>query len=280
MENRTSSPDTIYNIASKIADSAFGVLYEDNQGRIGYADALHRQNYLANNGYTDLSANTAIGAGALFGYPGLSTGYYNTAVGYNALKNNRSGTSNSALGHRALYANQTGSKNVAIGYGALSSITAGSGSVAIGNNSAILDCTSNPITSLYTSVVIGYDARVQNSGNYNSIVIGHGAKGSGSNTTTIGRLTTTLTCFSGGSVQARNFVATTGSGIGFAGTASCALNALSASWVPGGSSVSASYAATASVAVSASWAPSAGGAAFPFTGSAQITGSLGVKGVS
>ena len=63
MENRTSNPDTIYNIASKIADSAFGVLYEDNQGRIGYADAIHRQNYLANNGYTDLSANTAIGAG-------------------------------------------------------------------------------------------------------------------------------------------------------------------------------------------------------------------------
>jgi len=63
MENRTSSPDTIYNIASLIADSAFGVLYEDSEGRIGYADATHRQNYLANNGYTDISANTAIGAG-------------------------------------------------------------------------------------------------------------------------------------------------------------------------------------------------------------------------
>jgi len=63
MENRTSSPDTIYNIASLIANSAFGVLYEDSEGRIGYADAIHRQNYLANNGYTDISANTAIGAG-------------------------------------------------------------------------------------------------------------------------------------------------------------------------------------------------------------------------
>jgi len=63
MENRTSNPDTIYNIASLIADSAFGVLYEDNEGRIGYADSIHRQNYLANNGYTDISANTAIGAG-------------------------------------------------------------------------------------------------------------------------------------------------------------------------------------------------------------------------
>jgi hypothetical protein len=63
LENRTADPDTVYNIASLIADSAFGVLYEDNQGRIGYADAIHRQTYLANNGYTDISANTAIGAG-------------------------------------------------------------------------------------------------------------------------------------------------------------------------------------------------------------------------
>jgi hypothetical protein len=60
---RSAEPDTVYNIASLIAQSAFGVLYEDNQGRIGYADAIHRQNYLANNGYTDISANTAFGAG-------------------------------------------------------------------------------------------------------------------------------------------------------------------------------------------------------------------------
>jgi hypothetical protein len=60
---RGSDPDTTYNIASLIANSAFGVLYEDNEGRISYADTTHRQNYLANNGYTDISANTAIGAG-------------------------------------------------------------------------------------------------------------------------------------------------------------------------------------------------------------------------
>jgi len=61
--NRGANPDTVYNIATLIADSAFGVLYEDSEGRIGYADALHRQNYLANNGYTEISANTAFGAG-------------------------------------------------------------------------------------------------------------------------------------------------------------------------------------------------------------------------
>jgi hypothetical protein len=63
MVNRSSSTDTIYNIASQIANSAFGYLYEDNQGNIGYADAAHRQTYLANNGAIDISANSAIGAG-------------------------------------------------------------------------------------------------------------------------------------------------------------------------------------------------------------------------
>jgi hypothetical protein len=63
MVNRGSSFDTVYNIASLIANSGFGYLYEDSSGNIGYADANHRQEYLANNGATEISANTAIGAG-------------------------------------------------------------------------------------------------------------------------------------------------------------------------------------------------------------------------
>jgi len=63
MENRAASPDTVYNIASQIANSAFGYIYEDNEGNIGYADADHRQTYLIANGYVDLSANNAIGSG-------------------------------------------------------------------------------------------------------------------------------------------------------------------------------------------------------------------------
>ena len=63
MENRAASVDTIYNIASLIANSAFAYLYEDNEGNIGYADADHRQNYLLTNGYVDLDANHALGQG-------------------------------------------------------------------------------------------------------------------------------------------------------------------------------------------------------------------------
>jgi hypothetical protein len=63
MENRGASPDTVYNIASQIANSAFGYLYENNNGDISYADADHRQTYLLTNGYVDLDANQALGAG-------------------------------------------------------------------------------------------------------------------------------------------------------------------------------------------------------------------------
>lgn len=63
MENRDSAEDTIYNVVSLIANSAFGYLYEDNNGDIGYADAAHRQNYAATNGFVEISANTAIGSG-------------------------------------------------------------------------------------------------------------------------------------------------------------------------------------------------------------------------
>jgi hypothetical protein len=63
MENRAASVDTIYNIASLIANSAFGYLYETSNGDIGYADADHRQNYLLTNGYVDLDANHALGQG-------------------------------------------------------------------------------------------------------------------------------------------------------------------------------------------------------------------------
>jgi len=63
MVNRGSNADTVYNIASLIANSGFGYLYEDNAGNIGYADAAHRQTYLATYGATTISANTAIGAG-------------------------------------------------------------------------------------------------------------------------------------------------------------------------------------------------------------------------
>jgi hypothetical protein len=63
MVARAADPVSSYTLASQIAESGLGYLFEDSSGRIGYADALHRQNYLAANGYTTISANTSIGVG-------------------------------------------------------------------------------------------------------------------------------------------------------------------------------------------------------------------------
>ena len=60
---RAADPVSSYTLASQIAESGLGYLFEDSSGRIGYADALHRQTYLAANGYTTISANQAIGVG-------------------------------------------------------------------------------------------------------------------------------------------------------------------------------------------------------------------------
>jgi hypothetical protein len=61
--SRSASNTDLYSLCSAIATSSLGVLYEDGSGNIGYADAFHRQNYLADNGYTTLDANHANGIG-------------------------------------------------------------------------------------------------------------------------------------------------------------------------------------------------------------------------
>ena len=60
---RSSSDTDLYSLCSEIANSAFGYIYEDSNGNIGYADSTHRQDYLSANGYTTLDANHANGIG-------------------------------------------------------------------------------------------------------------------------------------------------------------------------------------------------------------------------
>src|SRR5437773_9588312 len=63
------------------------------------------------------NANTAEGTNALFS---LTTGLANTAIGYQALYHNTTGT-NTAIGYQALLTNTTGTGNTAAGYRALRS---------------------------------------------------------------------------------------------------------------------------------------------------------------
>ena len=55
--------EDVYSLVSRLATSGLGYIYEDAQGRIGYAESTHRAQYLGLNGYVDLDGNHANGAG-------------------------------------------------------------------------------------------------------------------------------------------------------------------------------------------------------------------------
>jgi hypothetical protein len=63
LAQRSSSRTDVYSLVSALATSGLGYIYEDAQGLISYASADHRSIYLATNGYVNLSANDAQGAG-------------------------------------------------------------------------------------------------------------------------------------------------------------------------------------------------------------------------
>jgi len=60
---RSSNTTDIYTLVASLATSGLGYLYEDAQGRIGYADSTRRSSYLAANGYVDLTGNHALARG-------------------------------------------------------------------------------------------------------------------------------------------------------------------------------------------------------------------------
>lgn len=60
---RSADTTDIYSLVSALATSGLGYLYENSAGQISYADSTHRTQYLAANGYINLSANDAFANG-------------------------------------------------------------------------------------------------------------------------------------------------------------------------------------------------------------------------
>ena len=118
---------------------------------------------------TNGSFNTANGQGALFAN---NTGGANTANGAAALFNNTTGNYNTAIGFQALQDNTTGSNNTANGYTALSSsyyaATNGSFNTAIGVYTL-------PGNSGSFNTAIGYSALQNNDTGANNIALGASA---------------------------------------------------------------------------------------------------------
>ena len=60
---RSANSIDVYSLVSALATSGLGYIYENAQGQISYADSTHRTQYLATNGYVDVSAAQALAAG-------------------------------------------------------------------------------------------------------------------------------------------------------------------------------------------------------------------------
>jgi len=63
LTDRAASTTDVYSLIASLATSGLGYIYEDSQGRISYADSTHRSQYLAANGYLEVSGNHALSRG-------------------------------------------------------------------------------------------------------------------------------------------------------------------------------------------------------------------------
>jgi hypothetical protein len=60
---RSADTTDVYSLVAALATSGAGYIYEDAQGRIGYADSTHRSQYLAANGYLEVTGHHALSRG-------------------------------------------------------------------------------------------------------------------------------------------------------------------------------------------------------------------------
>ena len=60
LDSQNSVNSNVYSLASNIATSGLGYLYESANGLINYADSTHRTEYFSANGYVDLDAKHAL----------------------------------------------------------------------------------------------------------------------------------------------------------------------------------------------------------------------------
>src|SRR2546423_659812 len=138
--------------------------------------------------------NTVLGEDALLN----NTGFFSTAIGWQALRFNTNGTGNTAIGRNALFSNTSASNNTAIGLQALFSNTTGGAHTANGvdallNNTTGGQNTATGVEALYSNttgsgnIALGFHAGFSLTTGTRNIDIGNGGMAGESNTIRIGR---------------------------------------------------------------------------------------------
>ena len=137
------------------------MIYEDSSGRVGIGTTSPILKLEVSG--SDISANgVQIGRGG--GY--LDT---NTAVGYQAVSNNTTGTDNTGIGRGAIYFNSIGIQNTAVGYRALYSTNGGSSNTAVGHSALLSNTTGD------SNTAVGIGTLNNNTTGYENTALGHSA---------------------------------------------------------------------------------------------------------
>ena len=98
-----------------------------------------------------------------------NTGFFNTAVGEEALRQNTTGNDNTAVGEDALIGNTTGNRNTAMGEDALFTNTAGNSNTAVGEDALAFNTTGDRNTA------VGEAALFSNTTGFANVAVGHDA---------------------------------------------------------------------------------------------------------
>ena len=159
---------------------------------------------------TIMGANLGTGVTFSVSIGSLTSGYYNTSLGYQSMFYNTSGYQNTSLGVNTLFNNKTGNDNVSIGYGSLYFNTSGYSNISVGSS------TLQSNTSGYHNVAIGYASLQLNSTGINNTSIGSFT----SQLNTTGSWNTTLGYVSSGNNKTGNSNVTIGYGALYSATQS------------------------------------------------------------
>jgi hypothetical protein len=179
--------DAVTGIVDVASGCFFFGPYSGNTTRTG----TYNQSFGHNCLYSLTSGTGNFGAGtAVLG--GVTTGGFNTVIGYTAGQFLATGSNNTGFGCNALNST-TGDGNTAVGRGALLPQVEGSNNVAVGL-SAGRYYTGDVANKLANSCTyLGYNTKALGASGTNEIVIGANAIGAGSNTVTIGDTNITKT---------------------------------------------------------------------------------------
>jgi hypothetical protein len=164
---------------------------------ISQAGQLSTQLDMLVNGATLGRGGSGVASNTALGFEGLlvnTSGSNNTALGNQALKANTTGRQNTAIGSTALAANVTGLYNTAVGFAALTASTA-SGNTAVGframqgtttggNNVALGYDALRATTTGYQNTAVGHSTLLGNTTGFGNVALGYGA-GAGAGTTAL-----------------------------------------------------------------------------------------------